>query len=39
VEHTEWDDLDVPVREAIQRRTGTIPRARPPRPDNDRWAP
>jgi len=28
VEHTDWDDLDVPVRDAIQRRTGTVHRAR-----------
>jgi len=28
VEHTDWDDLDAPVREAIQRRTGTVHGAR-----------
>jgi hypothetical protein len=28
VEHTDWDDLDAPVREAIQRRTGPVRRAR-----------
>ena len=28
MEHTDWDDLDVPVREAIQRRTGTVHRVR-----------
>jgi len=28
VEHTDWDDLDAPVREAIARRTGPVHRAR-----------
>ena len=28
MEHTDWDDLDAPVREAIQRRTGPVHRAR-----------
>lgn len=28
MEHTDWDGLDVPVREAIERRTGTVHRAR-----------
>ncbi len=28
VKHTDWDDLPTPVRDAIQRRTGTVQRAR-----------
>ena len=28
MEHTGWDDLDTPVREAIERRSGTVHRAR-----------
>lgn len=28
MEHTDWDNLDAPVREAIERRTGPVHRAR-----------
>ena len=28
MEHTDWDELDIPVREAIERRSGTVRRVR-----------